>query len=377
MADSQEIRRLQDNLQGEIDGAVVYEAMAEAEADEHVAAVYRELAKTERRHAAYWAERLGRVRGGAGRAPRPAPTLRARLMAWASRRFGPGAVLPALTAAERRDSRNYDSQPDAVAGGLHRDERAHARIVQAAASRAGGLSGETLARIEGRHRGGGGNALRAAVLGANDGLVSNLSLVMGVAGAAPNGRTILLAGLAGLVAGACSMAMGEWLSVNSSRELSQRQIASEAEELDQTPELEKEELVLIYRAKGLDEPSARATAERIFESRDAALDTLSREELGVDPQELTGSAWTAATASFCLFGFGAIFPVAPFIFTDGAPAAVASVILSGLVLAAIGAATSAFTGRGVLFSAARQLAIGYAAAAVTYGVGRLLGATVH
>lgn len=377
MADSHEIRRLRDNLQGEIDGAVVYEAMAEAESDQHVAAVYRELAKTERRHAAYWAERLGQIRGGAGRAPKPAPTLRARVMAWASRRFGPSAVLPALTAAERRDSRHYDNQPDAVARGLHRDERAHARIVQAAASRAGGLSGETLARIEGRHHGGGGNALRAAVLGANDGLVSNLSLVMGVAGAAPNGRTILVAGLAGLVAGACSMAMGEWLSVNSSRELSQRQIDAEAEELDAMPELEKEELVLIYQAKGLDEASARATADRIFESREAALDTLTREELGVDPQELTGSAWAAATASFCLFAFGAIFPVAPFIFTSGAPAVIASVILSGFVLAAIGAATSVFTGCSVAFSAGRQLLIGYAAAGVTYGVGRLLGAAVH
>ena len=377
MADSQEIRRLQDNLQGEVDGAAIYAAMAEAESDEHVAAVYRELAKTERRHAAYWARRLGQLLGRKGRGPRPAPTLRARLMAWASRRFGPGAVLPALTAAERRDSRNYQGQPDAVARGLHRDERAHARIVQAAASRAGGLSGDTLARIEGRHHGGGGNALRAAVLGANDGLVSNLSLVMGVAGAAPNGRTILLAGLAGLTAGACSMAMGEWLSVNSSRELSRRQIEAEAEELDQMPELEKEELVLIYRAKGLDEASARATADRIFESREAALDTLSREELGVDPQGLTGSAWAAATASFCLFAFGAIFPVAPFLFTSGLPAVIASVLLSGLVLAAIGAATSVFTGRSAVFSAARQLMIGYAAAAVTYGVGRLLGATVH
>ena len=377
MADSQEIRRLLDNLQDEIDGAVVYEAMAEAESDQHVAAVYRELAKTERRHAAYWAERLGQVRGGKGEAPTLAPTMRARLMAWASRWFGPGAVLPALTAAERRDSRNYDKQPDAVARGLHRDERTHARIVQAAASREGGLPGDVLARIEGRHAGGGGNALRAAVLGANDGLVSNLSLVMGVAGAAPNGRTILLAGLAGLVAGACSMAMGEWLSVNSSRELSQRQIASEAQELEATPELEKEELVLIYRAKGLDEASARETADRIFQSHDAALDTLAREELGVDPKALGGSAWAAATASFSLFAFGAVFPVAPFVFASGWAAVVASIVLSGLVLGGIGAATSLFTGRGLAFSAGRQLTIGYAAAAVTFGIGRLLGVAVQ
>jgi VIT1/CCC1 family predicted Fe2+/Mn2+ transporter len=375
MPKGEEIRRLRENLQGEVDGAAVYDALAEAEADEQVSAVYRELARTERRHAAYWSERLGKARGGKTCAA-PKPTPRARLMAWASRRFGPDAVLPVLTAAERRDSRHYDGQPDAVAGGLHRDERAHARIVQAAASRHGGLPGEALARIEGRHHGGGGNALRAAVLGANDGLVSNLSLVMGVAGAAASGKTILLAGLAGLVAGSCSMAMGEWLSVNSSRELNQRQIASEAQEVEDEPELEKEELVLIYRAKGLDEASARVTADRIFESREAAVDTMAREELGVDPGELGGSAWAAATASFCLFAFGAIFPVAPFLFASGWAAVAASVLLSGLVLAGIGAATSLFTGRGLAFSAGRQLLIGYAAAAVTFGVGKLLGVAV-
>ena len=155
------------------------------------------------------------------------------------------------------------------------------------------LAGRSLARLEGRHRGGG-NALRAAVLGANDGLVSNLSLVMGVAGAAVAEHTILLTGLAGLVAGACSMAMGEWLSVTSSRELYQSQIAIEADELRAVPEEEKEELVLIYQAKGLDEAQARALADRLMANKDTALDTLVREELGIDPDELGGSAWPAA-----------------------------------------------------------------------------------
>jgi VIT1/CCC1 family predicted Fe2+/Mn2+ transporter/rubrerythrin len=375
MADVKEIRRLRENLQGEIDGAVVYEAMAEAEQDPQLAGVYRELAKTERRHAAFWAERLGEANGG--KAPsEPRPTAKAQLMAWTARRFGAQAVLPAQSAAERRDSRHYDDQPDAVAQNFHHDERMHARVVQAAASRNGGLAGDTLARLEGRHAGGGGNALRAAVLGANDGLVSNLSLVMGVTGAAANSKTILLAGLAGLVAGSCSMAMGEWLSVNSSRELAQKQIDAEAKELSDAPELEKEELVLIYQAKGLDEASAREMADKIFESHDAALDTLAREELGLDPKELSGSAWAAAAASFCLFAFGAIFPVAPFIFSSGQTAVVASIVLSGIVLCGIGAATSLFTGRGLLFSAMRQLLIGWAAAAVTYGIGRLLGVAV-
>jgi VIT1/CCC1 family predicted Fe2+/Mn2+ transporter len=367
MDDKTELERFAANLQGEVDSATVYEALAEAEADTGLAGVYRRLAAVERAHAEFWAKRLGRSAKDAS------PSVRARLLAFAGRRFGPGFILPTLAQNEAHDSRQYDGQQDAVAAGLPGDERSHARIVQAAAAKVGGLPGPQLAQLEGRHRGGGGNALRAAVLGANDGLVSNLSLVMGVAGAASGPRTILLTGLAGLVAGACSMAMGEWLSVNSSREMTQRQIDMEADELEAAPEMEKEELVLIYRAKGLDEASARTLAEKIFQSHDVALDTLAREELGVDPDSLGGSAWAAATSSFFLFATGAIFPVAPFMFTSGWLAVGLSVVLSGLALVTIGAATTVFTGRGVLFSAGRQLAIGYAAALLTFGVGRLIG----
>jgi VIT1/CCC1 family predicted Fe2+/Mn2+ transporter len=245
----------------------------------------------------------------------------------------------------------------------------------------GGLSGGTLARIEGRHRLGG-NALRAAVLGANDGLVSNLSLVMGAAGAATggttatSGATILVVGLAGLVAGACSMAIGEWLSVTSSRELNQRQIDIEADELARMPQEETEELALIYQAKGLDEKQARALAEKLMSQKDTALDTLVREELGIDPEELGGSAGTAAASSFCLFAIGAIFPVLPYFWLSGYAALGTSLALSGAALVATGTITSLFTGRGVLLSAGRQLLLGFAAAALTYGVGRLAGVTL-
>src|SRR5262249_42842204 len=162
-----------------------------------------------------------------------------------------------------------------------RDERSHARIIQAAASTHKGLAGPDLAKLEGRHRGGG-NALRAAVLGANDGLVSNLSLVMAMAGAGAAEGTILPTGLVGLVAGACSMAMGEWLSVTSSRELYEGQIAMEARELKESPEEEKEELALIYQAKGLSESEAQALAGRLLSQKGVALETLAREELGID-----------------------------------------------------------------------------------------------
>jgi len=239
----------------------------------------------------------------------------------------------------------------------------------------GGASGGSLARLEGRHRTGG-NALRAAVLGANDGLVSNLSLVMGVAGAAVPGSTILLTGLAGLVAGACSMAMGEWLSVNSARELAQSQINVEAEELREFPEEEKEELALIYQAKGLSERQAKQLAEGIIGDKDAALDTLAREELGINPQELGGSAWVAAGTSFLLFATGAAMPVIPFAALSGNAAVWAGAGLSGAVMFLIGAGTTLFTGRGVLFSGVRQFLIGLGAAAVTFGIGKLIGVAI-
>jgi VIT1/CCC1 family predicted Fe2+/Mn2+ transporter len=199
---------------------------------------------------------------------------------------------------------------------------------------------------------------------------------MGVAGAAVAGRTILLTGLAGLIAGSCSMAMGEWLSVNSAREMHQRQIDEAQRALKESPQLDREELAVIYQSKGLDRPTAETLAGALFKSQDAVLDTLAREELGVDPAELGGSAWAAAVSSFCLFAFGAFFPVLPFAFTDGWTAVVVSLGLSGVVLAAIGAVTSRFTGRGVIVSAGRQLGIGFLAALVTFGLGRLVGVTI-
>lgn len=373
MTDDGSVARYRSNLQGEVDSAALYRAMAEAEPDPRLSEVYRRLAAVEEAHAEFWRKELRR-RGA--RAAGLRPGWRTRALAWLARRFGPQFVLPTLSALERRDSGQYDRQPEAVAGGLPGAERSHNRIVEAMASALPtGASGSSLARLEGRHRTGG-NALRAAVLGANDGLVSNLSLVMGVAGAEVSGRTILLTGLAGLVAGACSMAMGEWLSVTSSRELNQRQIAVEADELQRIPEEEKEEMVLIYQAKGLDEAAARALADRLMANKDIALDTLVREELGIDPDELGGSAWTAAGTSFGLFALGAIFPVAPFFFLDGNAALLASLAASGTALLLIGGGTSLFTGRSVAFSGTRQLLIGFAAAGVTYGIGRLVGVSI-
>jgi vacuolar iron transporter family protein len=373
VSDRDNAARYRANLQGEVDSAGLYRALAETESDPKVSEVYRRLSAVEEAHAEFWRGQLAKI-GAKVSAMRP--DWRTRSLAWLARRFGPQFILPTLSTLEQRDVGSYDRQPEAVAGGLPSAERSHNRVVQALASSfPAGAAGSTLAQVEGRHRAGG-NALRAAVLGANDGLVSNLSLVMGVAGAEVSGKTILLTGIAGLIAGACSMAIGEWLSVTSSRELNQKQIDIEADELAQVPEEEKEELILIYQAKGLDEAQARALADKLMSNKDTALDTLAREELGIDPAELGGSPWAAAGSSFALFATGAIFPVAPFFWLTGLTAIAISAAFSGLALIAIGAGTSLFTGRSFAFSAARQLLGGLAAAAITYGIGRLIGVAV-
>ncbi len=372
MAEPSAVRRYRSNLQGEMDSAVLYRALADAESNPQLKDVYRRLAAVEEAHAEFWRKRLGKAAPG-----RHGPWMRTRLLAWAARRFGAETVLPLVNALERADFAKYDAQPEAVSAGMPQDERSHSRVIAALARPPhGGLSGGALAQLEGRHRSAGGNALRAAVLGANDGLVSNLSLVMGVAGAEFSSHSVLITGLAGLLAGACSMAMGEWLSVNSSREFYQQQIATEAAELKEFPEEEKQELVLIYQAKGLSEQQAKVLADRIIGDKDTALDTLTREELGINPEELGGSPWVAGATSFILFAGGAIIPVLPFFFWDGARAVIASLSLGAAVMFAIGAGTTLFTARGVLFSGFRQLAIGIAAAAVTYGIGRLVGVSL-
>jgi VIT1/CCC1 family predicted Fe2+/Mn2+ transporter len=368
-------RRYAANLQGEVDSAALYKTLAQTEKNPQLAQVYQRLAAIEEAHAEYWKSHIEAIDHSV---PRLRPGFRARALSWLARRFGPAFVLPTVDTLEHMDSGTYDAQPEAVAAGLPAAERSHARIIEAlAAGSPGALSGSALARLEGRHRGMGGNALRAAVLGANDGLVSNMSLVMGVAGADLAPHAILVTGLAGLLAGACSMALGEWLSVNTARESAQRQIATEADELEQVPDEEKEELALIYQAKGLPEDLAKALAERLIANKKTALDTLVREELGIDPDELGGSPWGAAAASFALFALGAIFPVAPYFALAGGAAVIASLAASGVALFLIGAGTTLFTGREVWFSGLRQLLVGFAAAGVTFGVGKLIGVAVN
>jgi vacuolar iron transporter family protein len=368
-----DLKRYRANLQGEIDGAALYRTMVDAESNLSLKEFYRRLADTETRHGAVWRDQLEAA--GVSTA-RLGPSWRARILMRIARRFGSAVIVATIAQRESMDQAMYDNQPEATAT-MPADERSHARLFREL-SGGRGLEGGVLARIEGRHKASGGNALRAAVLGANDGLVSNLSLSMGVAGASGGGGAVLVAGVAGLLAGSLSMALGEWLSVQSARELYAHQVEVEREELAMVPDEEEEELALIYESKGLSPEQSRATARSIIGGDvGRAVDTLAREELGIDPEALGGSAWVAAGTSFCLFALGAIVPVAPFIVASGFPAVVASIILSAVALMAVGVAITIVTGSSALRSGGRQVVFGLLAAAVTFGLGSLVGTAVH
>lgn len=365
-----DIERYRRNLRDEVDGIALYRALAAAEKDPHLRQVFQRLAESEERHRALWEEKL---RQAGAKVPHYKPSWRVRLLAWLARRFGTASVSPIVTRMEMSAYTMYDDQPEAIAADLPRDERSHARLFRelARSTRSRQIQVD-IARLEGRHRAGTGNALRAAVLGANDGLVSNLSLVMGVAGANPGRDVVILAGVAGLLAGSLSMALGEWISVRSSAEAFSRQLEIERDELSLMPDEELEELVLIYRAKGLPEEEARIFAQRILANHEQALDTLAREELGMSEEE-AGNAWVAAITSFLTFSFGAVIPVIPWLAFTGTSGIAASTIASALGLFGVGAAITLYTGRSVLFSGFRMLTFGLAASAITFGIGKLIG----
>jgi vacuolar iron transporter family protein len=362
-----DVARFQQNYLVEMDSITLYRSLARAEKDRERAAIFERMARIEERHAQRWA-RLLQQAGAA--VPTYRLSLRVRLLGWMARRFGTHRVLPIISAIEGRDDAGYLNQPEAE--GLPAQERANSRALRAMDS--GVSSRQGIAGREGHMllRGG---SLRAAVFGINDGLVSNFSLVMGFAGAEAKPEYILLAGVAGLLAGSFSMAAGEYVSMRAQRELFEQQIKMEKEELEMSPKEEEEELSLIYQAKGIPEHEAALLARRIIANPSIAIDTLAREELGLDPSEL-GSPWMAAVSSFLAFVMGALVPVIPYLFTSGPSAWLASVLVSGLALFAVGAVISIFTAAGPILSGLRMLGIGLLASAVTFGVGRLLGVSM-
>jgi VIT1/CCC1 family predicted Fe2+/Mn2+ transporter len=364
-------QELQSTWLEEKNTAYIYRCLAENEKDEHLAAVYLRMAAIEENHASHFQEAI--IASG-DNAPEFFPSFRTKILVQLAKRFGASAILPGLQAKEQQGTNAYLKDGNS---NFASDEQLHSRMIsQISSVTRGGISGDSLAQLEGRHRSTGGNALRAAVLGANDGMVSNLSLVMGVAGVSMNRQAILVAGMAGLLAGAISMALGEWLSVQSSRELYANQIKIEKAEIEQAPEEEAEELSLIYQSRGLDKNQAAVMAKQIISNRDYAVETLARDELGINPEELGGSAWEAAVTSFFLFVLGAIVPLFPYFFLTGTTAVMVSIFFSMIGLFILGAVITLFTGRKVLPSGLRMVAFGMAAAGITFTIGILIGTSI-
>ena len=381
----------------ERDAIHLYDGLARLEKNPRRAEAFRHIAGDERRHAEIWEHRLREA--GVPVPPPAGPGARMRFILVVARLMGTRAVSDLVRALEGDDERRYargaptptSAAHTAVLASMAADEHRHAETwrrleatpvgAEADATTVDGArrgrivtSVSEITRAENWHRGGAGT-LRAIVFGASDGLVSNLSLVMGVAGATAEPSFILLSGIAGLLAGAFSMGAGEYISVRSQVEVLERQIALERAELEAIPEEELEELVVIYQSKGLPEEDARRFAEHIFQDKELALETLVREELGLDPASM-GSPWAAAGGSFVAFTIGASIPVIPYLFGGGTAVLLLSFGMSLVALFVLGALVSLLSGRSLMYSGLRQVGIGAAAAIVTFLVGRLIGVSV-
>ena len=339
-----------DSWYHEEESAWLYRQVAAAEPDSHKQRLFTQLAAAAEDQAAKW-EVAARKAGHDPAAARTfVPSLRARVVATLLRLLGPRAMRSVLAAMKLRGLSVYTAP---VAGG-------HAMPT-------------TLSDVGVRHRGGLGGNLRATVFGVNDGLISNASLVLGIAGAAAPGSFVLVSGVAGLLAGALSMAAGEYVSVRSQREMYEYQIALEREEIAEYPEEEAEELALIYEARGVALAQAREVSQALLARPEQALDVLAREELGLNPDDL-GSPAGAATASFLSFAAGAAVPLVPFLADmAGRRALAATAAITLIALFAVGLALSLFTGRQALRGALRMVLIGGGAGLVAFWVGRGLG----
>ncbi|HYH70801.1 MAG TPA: VIT1/CCC1 transporter family protein [Methyloceanibacter sp.] len=329
-----------DRWRAEKTAAFLSNAVASAEPDPANAALFRKMAAAAEQQAAILAADLPAT-------PAFAPSLRARLIASLVGAFGPRAVRHVLSASKVRGISVYRAKPQGE----------------------GHPWPTSVEEVGKRHRSLGGGTLRAAVFGVNDGLVSNTCLVMGVAGAAVEPGVIVLTGVAGLLAGAFSMAAGEFISMLSQREMFEHQIAQERDELERYPEEEAEELALIYQARGIPLDEARDVAKKLIANPEKALDTLAREELGLNPDDL-GSPLGAALSSFVAFAIGASLPLLPFLWGAAQGVLIAATI-SGAALFVVGSLLSLFSGKSALLGGARMLAIGAAAAAATYFIGSL------
>ena len=359
------------NIQTEVDASFLYKILADHEEDPNVASVFRQMSEIEHGHAIVFMKK-----NNLDTSKLLPPSTKAKILQTIGKIMGYDYILGVLLDTERSLSSSIINSRKRLNADSSLSDTAHVTILKNILNNQPNVSGSNLARFEKRHRSIGGNALRAAVLGGNDGLVSNFSLVMGIAGATSGKSVVLLTGLAGLLAGALSMALGEWISVHSSKELFENQMQLEMEELENNPEGEELELALIYQSKGIPEAEAKKMAKEIIANTEHAHEVLVKEELGINKEDLKGSAMEAAVTSFLLFSLGAVIPVIPFFFIGGMQAVIFSTVLSGFGLFLIGASITLFTGKNVWYSGFRQVVFGLAAAAVTFGIGKLIGVSV-
>lgn len=347
-----QVRRWRKYLADERAEAAVYRELAERKTGEE-RAILIGLAEAEGRHEAHWLALLG------DDATRPRIDLRTRVLVLLARRFGSLFVLALAQRAEGRSP--YQDDSDAT-DSMAADERIHGEVVRGLAAR-------------GRTRAAG--SFRAAVFGANDGLVSNLALVLGIGATGVPALTVLFTGVAGLLAGALSMGAGEYVSVRSQRELLE---ASRPHPESQAAlahlDVDANELALVYRARGMSEEDATARAARVLATHQ--LDSDDPDAVGIDPADAVGSAWSAAISSFCFFACGAAIPVLPYLLgTTGPTAVVIAAGSVGVALVGTGAVVGVLSGASPLKRALRQLAIGFGAAAATYLLGLLFGSALN
>lgn len=331
--------------------AYLYQILAKLESNPTYKTLFLELSTLAEKQAAIWEQQLQAAKVAIPK--KIHPDWRTHLLIWLIRRFGAKPFRTALSAMKIRGMSIYQGQ------------------------QLGPLSPTVPEEMEHRHRGiHKSNNLRAAIFGISDGLISNASLILGVAGAVANYHFILLSGVAGLLAGACSMGAGEYVSVRSQREMLEHQLKLEKSELELYPEEEAKELALIYQARGLPREEAEKFAHLLIQNPEKALDTLAREELGINPQELV-SPWGAAVSSFFSFAAGAFIPLIPFFLWNSKLNLIITAILTACSLFTVGALLSLFTQRSAWWSGLRMLLIGGAASCLTYLIGKLIGVGIY
>jgi VIT1/CCC1 family predicted Fe2+/Mn2+ transporter len=370
--DPKMLERWRHHWQDESDAAYLYDVLAAQEPDPKRKELYAGLAAVEERHTAMWAKLLGEH--GAALPARPSPSLHARGLAWLGRRLGPRYLLPLLLREEGREVKGYlalAQAPGAGAAGrdvsltLARESAQHAGTLAAMVGPPGPGPG-----AEPWHRTASGGFLRNVVYGFNDGLTANFGLLAGVVGAAVAPHVVLISGVAGMIADALSMGSSGYLAAKSEQEVYAHEIAMEEEELRLMPEVEEEELALVYQAKGIEAGAARRLAADVMKDPARALAEKVREELRIGEAHATPlkEGWVTGTAT----AVGAFIPVAPFLVLDGPAAIWTAFTIAMLSHFAVGAARSFFTGRGVFRSGIDMFVVGLGVAGVGYFVGDLV-----